>query len=69
MTALAQALVDDAEFRTKNALGPVAGEEVDGEAVTLTGGCFTYYNAGVIDVEQERILTEAEAQTLGGGPA
>lgn len=64
LTALAQALVDDAEFRTKNALGPVAGEEVDGEAVTLTRGCFTYYNAGVIDVEQERILTEAEAQTL-----
>lgn len=37
---------------------PVAGEEVDGEAVTLTGGCSSYYNAGVIYVEQERILTE-----------
>ena len=56
LTALAQALVDDEEYRTRNALGPLASEEMDGETVTLTGGSFTYFNAGIVDVEQERVF-------------
>ena len=64
LTALAQALVDDEEYRTRNALGPLASEEMDGETVTLTGGSFTYFNAGIVDVEQERVLTSSEAEAI-----
>ncbi len=63
--SLLQNLLNNTEFRADYYLGALTqNADDDKAAVVITGGMLTYYEAGEYDVEQERTLSTAEAQTL-----